>query len=166
MGGVLRRASCRRQGLKIECRLNGRVMHSDNTANMMFSVAEALADVTQAMTLGPGDLPVAGTPSDIGHARKPPVWMQPGDDREIEGIGMLAALHAGYDRSRESRAPKSSTRPNGDIRAGRWIGAGGGRGRTRRPLAEEAQAPQFRGRSVMADTQLVAPARVPVHSSC
>jgi acylpyruvate hydrolase len=79
------------KGLKIECRLNGRVMQSDNTANMMFSIAEALADVTQAMTLEPGDLLVSGTPSGVGHARKPPVWMQPDEDCEveIEGIGVL-----------------------------------------------------------------------------
>jgi acylpyruvate hydrolase len=79
------------KGLKIECRLNGRVMQSDNTANMMFSIAEALADATQAMTLEPGDLLVSGTPSGVGHARKPPVWMQPGDhcEVEIEGIGVL-----------------------------------------------------------------------------
>ncbi len=80
------------KGLKIECRLNGQVMQSDNTANMMFSVAEALADATQAMTLEPGDLLVTGTPSGVGHARRPPVWMQPGDDCEIEieGVGLLA----------------------------------------------------------------------------
>jgi 2-keto-4-pentenoate hydratase/2-oxohepta-3-ene-1,7-dioic acid hydratase in catechol pathway len=79
------------KGLKIECRLNGRVMQSDNTANMMFSVAEALADATQAMTLEPGDLLVTGTPSGVGHARRPPVWMAPGDDCEIEieGVGLL-----------------------------------------------------------------------------
>jgi len=50
------------KGLKLECRLNGRVMHSDNTANMVFSAAEALADVTQAIMLDPGDLLVSGTP--------------------------------------------------------------------------------------------------------
>jgi acylpyruvate hydrolase len=79
------------KGLKIACRLNGQVMQSDNTANMMFSVAEALADATQAMTLEPGDLLVTGTPSGVGHARRPPVWMQPGDDCEIEieGVGLL-----------------------------------------------------------------------------
>ncbi len=79
------------KGLKIESRLNGKVMQSDNTDNMMFPVAETLADVTQAMTLEPGDLLVTGTPSGVGHARKPPAWMKAGDvcEVEIEGIGIL-----------------------------------------------------------------------------
>ena len=79
-------------GLKIETRLNGQVMQSDNTANMMFPVADTLAYVTQGMTLDPGDIIFTGTPSGVGHARKPsPVWMRPGDvcEVEIEGIGIL-----------------------------------------------------------------------------
>ncbi|MFL6797374.1 MAG: fumarylacetoacetate hydrolase family protein [Xanthobacteraceae bacterium] len=80
------------KGLKIETRLNGRVMQSDNTDNMMFPVAEMIAYVTQGMTLEPGDIVFTGTPSGVGHARKPdPVWMKPGDacEVEIEKIGVL-----------------------------------------------------------------------------
>ena len=46
---------------------------------------------TRAITLEPGDLLVTGTPSGVGHARKPPVWMKAGDtcEIEIEGIGIL-----------------------------------------------------------------------------
>lgn len=78
-------------GLRITSRLNGTVMQSDTTASMLFPVAEIIADVTRAMTLEPGDLLVTGTPSGVGHARKPPVWMRPGDvcEVEIEGIGVL-----------------------------------------------------------------------------
>jgi acylpyruvate hydrolase len=79
------------KGLKIESRVNGKVMQSDNTSNMMFPVAETIADITQAMTLEPGDLLVTGTPSGVGHARKPPAWMRDGDvcEIEIEGVGLL-----------------------------------------------------------------------------
>jgi 2-keto-4-pentenoate hydratase/2-oxohepta-3-ene-1,7-dioic acid hydratase in catechol pathway len=79
------------KGLKIESRLNGQVMQSDNTDNMMFPIAETLVDVTQGMTLEPGDLVVTGTPSGVGHARKPPVWMKDGDTIEIdiEKVGIL-----------------------------------------------------------------------------
>ena len=80
------------KGLKIESRLNGQVMQSDNTDNMMFPVRELLVYVTQGMTLEPGDIIFTGTPSGVGHARKPnPVWMKPGDtcEIEIEGIGVL-----------------------------------------------------------------------------
>ena len=80
------------KGLKIQSRLNGTVMQSDNTDNMMFPVRELLVYVTQGMTLEPGDIIFTGTPSGVGHARKPnPVWMKQGDvcEIEIEGIGVL-----------------------------------------------------------------------------
>ncbi|HWP26874.1 MAG TPA: fumarylacetoacetate hydrolase family protein [Xanthobacteraceae bacterium] len=80
------------KGLKIQTRLNGQVMQSDNTDNMMFPIAETLVYVTQGMTLEPGDVVFTGTPSGVGHARKPnPVWMKPGDvcEIEIESIGIL-----------------------------------------------------------------------------
>ena len=79
------------KGLKIETRLNGQVLQSDNTANMMFPVAETIVDVTQGMTLEPGDIIAMGTPSGVCHARKPPLWMRAGDvcEIEIEGIGVL-----------------------------------------------------------------------------
>jgi 2-keto-4-pentenoate hydratase/2-oxohepta-3-ene-1,7-dioic acid hydratase in catechol pathway len=79
------------KGLKIESRVNGKVMQSDNTANMMFPVAETIVYATQGITLEPGDLLVTGTPSGVGHARKPPAWMRNGDvcEIEIEGIGIL-----------------------------------------------------------------------------
>jgi 2-keto-4-pentenoate hydratase/2-oxohepta-3-ene-1,7-dioic acid hydratase in catechol pathway len=80
------------KGLKIASRLNGTVMQSDNTDNMMFPVADMLVYVTQGMTLEPGDIIFTGTPSGVGHARKPnPIWMKKGDvcEIEIEGIGVL-----------------------------------------------------------------------------
>jgi acylpyruvate hydrolase len=80
------------KGLKIQSRLNGTVMQSDNTDNMMFPVAEMLVYITQGMTLEPGDIIFTGTPSGVGHARKPnPIWMKQGDvcEIEIEGIGTL-----------------------------------------------------------------------------
>jgi 2-keto-4-pentenoate hydratase/2-oxohepta-3-ene-1,7-dioic acid hydratase in catechol pathway len=80
------------KGLKIETRLNGTVMQSDNTDNMMFPVKEMLVYITQGMTLEPGDVIFTGTPSGVGHARKPnPVWMKNGDvcEVEIQGVGIL-----------------------------------------------------------------------------
>jgi 2-keto-4-pentenoate hydratase/2-oxohepta-3-ene-1,7-dioic acid hydratase in catechol pathway len=80
------------KGLKIQSRLNGNTMQSDNTENMMFPLAETLVYLTKGMTLDPGDVILTGTPSGVGHARKPePVWMKAGDtcEIEIEGIGVL-----------------------------------------------------------------------------
>jgi acylpyruvate hydrolase len=80
------------KGLKIMSRLNGKPMQSDNTDNMMFPLAETLVYLTKGMTLEPGDVILTGTPSGVGHARKPePVWMKSGDtcEIEIEGVGVL-----------------------------------------------------------------------------
>jgi len=80
------------KGLKIMSRLNGNTMQSANTNNLMFPVAESLVYLTEGMTLEPGDIILTGTPSGVGHARKPePVWMKAGDtcEVEVEGIGIL-----------------------------------------------------------------------------
>lgn len=80
------------RGLKIETRLNGNTMQSSNTDLFMFPVAESLVYLTEGITLEPGDMLFTGTPSGVGHARKPePVWMKPGDtiEVEIQGIGVL-----------------------------------------------------------------------------
>lgn len=80
------------KGLRIRTRLNGATMQSDNTDNLMFPLAETLVYVTKGMSLEPGDIILTGTPSGVGHARKPnPVWMCAGDicEIEIEGIGVL-----------------------------------------------------------------------------
>jgi len=79
-------------GLKIECRLNGQTVQSSRTDMMIFKVVETLVYITEAMTLDPGDIVVMGTPSGVGHGRKPPLWMKRGDivEVEIEKIGLLS----------------------------------------------------------------------------
>lgn len=80
------------KGLKLETRLNGKTMQSANTDLFMFPVAESLVYLTEGITLEPGDVLFTGTPSGVGHARKPePVWMKAGDvvEVEIEGVGTL-----------------------------------------------------------------------------
>jgi len=79
------------KGLHIESRLNGRVMQSASTTDMVFHVAPTIALMSACMTLEPGDVIVMGTPGGVGYARKPPVWMVAGDTIEIdiEGIGVL-----------------------------------------------------------------------------
>lgn len=78
-------------GLKIQTRLNGQVVQDANTSDMVFDLAETVSLLSVCMTLEPGDLLVMGTPGGVGAARKPPLWMKPGDtcEVEIEGIGLL-----------------------------------------------------------------------------
>lgn len=78
-------------GLRIQCRLNGAIMQDANTSDMIWSVAETIALLTECMTLEPGDVIVMGTPAGVGQSRKPPVWMRGGDEVEveIEGLGIL-----------------------------------------------------------------------------
>ena len=77
-------------GLRIASRLNGNTMQDSNTANMMFPAARTIAILSEFTTLEPGDMIALGTPPGVGHARRPPVWMKPGDvvEVEIEGIGL------------------------------------------------------------------------------
>lgn len=79
-------------GLQLQTRLNGEVMQNTSTDDMVFPVATAISILTEAMTLEPGDLLATGTPSGVGYARTPPVWMKDGDtvEVEIEGIGILS----------------------------------------------------------------------------
>ncbi len=78
-------------GLRITSRLNGNIMQDSNTADLIFDVATLITVLSEAMTLEPGDIIATGTPSGVGHARKPPVWMREGDEIEveIEGIGRV-----------------------------------------------------------------------------
>jgi 2-keto-4-pentenoate hydratase/2-oxohepta-3-ene-1,7-dioic acid hydratase in catechol pathway len=79
-------------GLKIQSRLNGQVMQSDSTSNMIISTVHALVLLSECLTLEPGDVIAMGTPSGVGYPRKPPVFMKPGDriEIEIERVGLLA----------------------------------------------------------------------------
>ena len=79
-------------GLRIQSRLNGKVMQDANTKDVLWDVVESLCIITECMTLEPGDVIITGTPAGVGYARTPPVWMAPGDvcEIEIEGIGILS----------------------------------------------------------------------------
>jgi len=77
--------------LDIELRLNGNVMQSSNTRELIFPIDELIAHLSQFVTLKTGDLIFSGTPSGVGAGRTPPVFLQPGDqlEVEIEGLGVL-----------------------------------------------------------------------------
>lgn len=80
------------RGLRLQTRLNGKVMQDANTRDMAFDVKTLINVISEAITLEPGDVIVSGTPAGVGFARKPPVWMKEGDvcEVEVEGIGLLS----------------------------------------------------------------------------
>ncbi len=77
--------------LGIRLRLNGQTMQESNTRQMIFGVGEVVAYLSRVFTLEPGDLIFTGTPPGVGFARKPPVYLKPGDvcEVEIDGLGVL-----------------------------------------------------------------------------
>ena len=79
------------QNLNLKTVLNGEVVQSSNTRDMIFSVAEIISFISQATTLLPGSVILTGTPQGVGFTRSPPVYLHPEDVIEcsIEGIGTL-----------------------------------------------------------------------------
>lgn len=77
--------------LSIKLVLNGKTMQDSNTDQFIFGIPELIEFLSQTITLEPGDVIATGTPPGVGFARKPPVFLQPGDKMEvlIEKVGRL-----------------------------------------------------------------------------
>ena len=80
-----------RPSLRIGATLNGEVVQDDTTADLVFDPVALVQYVSTMIRLNPGDMIATGTPGGVGHARKPPRYLVPGDEIvvEIEGIGRL-----------------------------------------------------------------------------
>ena len=79
------------RGLGVTSRVNGVVMQDGNTSDMIFDVATLIEILSEAMTLEPGDVIATGTPAGVGYARKPPLFLKPGDVCEI-AVGSIGTL--------------------------------------------------------------------------
>lgn len=79
------------QRLDLKTWVNGDLRQDSNTADMVFSVAEMISDLSQIMTLEPGDVIYTGTPEGVILGMKEPTWLQPGDEVacEVQGLGRL-----------------------------------------------------------------------------
>ena len=79
------------QGLRLQTRLNGQVVQEASIDDLIFDIATLVSLLSVAHALEPGDVIVTGTPAGVGLARKPPLWMKPGDvcEVEIERVGLL-----------------------------------------------------------------------------
>jgi 2-keto-4-pentenoate hydratase/2-oxohepta-3-ene-1,7-dioic acid hydratase in catechol pathway len=77
--------------LAIRLRLNGKTMQDSSTREFVFDIAHLIAFLADSMTLEPGDVILTGTPPGVGYARRPPVYLAPGDvvEVEIDGLGIL-----------------------------------------------------------------------------
>lgn len=78
--------------MSLVTRLNGQVMQDGRLDDLIFGVPELIAYISTFAPLAPGDVIATGTPGGVGYARKPPVYLKPGDTVEVEisGIGTLA----------------------------------------------------------------------------
>jgi 2-keto-4-pentenoate hydratase/2-oxohepta-3-ene-1,7-dioic acid hydratase in catechol pathway len=79
------------QQARLICRVNGEVMQDGNTRDMIFDIPTIIESLSAGLTLEPGDIISTGTPSGVGFARVPPVFLKPADkvEGEVEGIGIL-----------------------------------------------------------------------------
>jgi len=77
--------------VRVQGRLNGQTMQDASTSLMIFNIPFLISHLSHGMTLLPGTLLLTGTPAGVGFARKPPVYLKPGDifEVEVEGIGTL-----------------------------------------------------------------------------
>lgn len=77
--------------VRVQGRLNGQSMQDASTSLMIFSIPFLISYLSRGMTLLPGTLLLTGTPAGVGFARKPPIYLKPGDVFEVEvaGIGTL-----------------------------------------------------------------------------
>lgn len=77
--------------LRVRFRLNGETMQDSTTAQLIFPIPHLIAHLSKVFRLDAGDVIYTGTPPGVGMARKPPIFMKPGDtaEVEIEGLGIL-----------------------------------------------------------------------------
>jgi 2,4-diketo-3-deoxy-L-fuconate hydrolase len=73
------------QKLPLSLKLNGETRQNSSTSDMIFSVAEIVAYLSEVMTLLPGDVIVTGTPEGVGLGQKPPLFLKAGDVMELDG---------------------------------------------------------------------------------
>jgi 2-keto-4-pentenoate hydratase/2-oxohepta-3-ene-1,7-dioic acid hydratase in catechol pathway len=79
-------------GLALETRVSGEVLQASNTSELVFTVPQLIAWISQGCTLEPGDVILTGTPGGVGAARTPPRWLVDGDVVEVSiaGVGTLS----------------------------------------------------------------------------
>ena len=95
--------------VQLTTRLNGEIMQSARTSQMIFDIPRTIEFLSSFTTLRPGDVIATGTPGGVGFAREPPVWLQPGDLVEVtvDGVGTIANRVVAEDRNGSADWPWS-----------------------------------------------------------
>jgi 2-keto-4-pentenoate hydratase/2-oxohepta-3-ene-1,7-dioic acid hydratase in catechol pathway len=88
---ITHRDDLQMRGLMFECELNGTIMQRASVDDMAFPIAELISELSFGMSLMPGDILLTGTPSGIGNARTPPVFLAE-NDRVIVRCDALGEL--------------------------------------------------------------------------
>lgn len=147
-------------GLRLITRLNGKVVQNDTTDTMLFPVADLIHRLSKAMTLLPGDVIATGTPSGVGYARTPPLFMKEGDicEVEIEAIGRLRNPVVDEEQGASPAIPptvdtvkpakKKTVAPVGELSARHMPTTGPGKAPVapgRRPVADHYHQPALLG---------------------
>ena len=113
--------------LEVRCEVDGAVMQQSRTSDLLFGPAEIAAYASQVITLRPGDLIATGTPGGVGNARKPPVYLRPGNVLRTcdRGPGRVREpVRRGEDRlggTRSITRTSSGTWPRRYLRAPGWL---------------------------------------------
>ncbi|MGW2342575.1 fumarylacetoacetate hydrolase family protein [Streptomyces sp. NPDC001661] len=78
-------------GLQVQCEVNGRLLQNASSSQMAFPIARIIAELSHGMTLRAGDVVLTGTPSGIGSAREPQIFLSDGDTvvTRVSGLGEL-----------------------------------------------------------------------------
>jgi len=105
--------------LQLTTTLNGTVMQSANTSQMIVGVASCVEFLSSFTTLRPGDVIATGTPGGVGFARTPPVWLTPGDVIEVEvsGVGKLRNNVVAEEKAPEDWAWRPTVRSSNPLKA-------------------------------------------------
>jgi 2,4-diketo-3-deoxy-L-fuconate hydrolase len=74
--------------IRLQCEVNGRLLQDAVVAQMAFPIEELIAELSFGMTLHPGDVIITGTPSGVGNAREPQLFLQAGDEVVVRGDGI------------------------------------------------------------------------------
>lgn len=85
--------------LQLTLKVNGELRQNGNTNDFIFNIPQIIADLSKGLTLFPGDIIITGTPSGIGGAMKPPVFLKHGDvvESAVAGVGVLCNVMEGSD---------------------------------------------------------------------